>query len=48
LFEKTDADWLFWGPEESWLSNGRFDPFEAPYLEKKYDNGFVRLFTLRY
>ena len=48
LFEKTKANWLFWGPEESWLSRGRFDPGKAPYLEKKYDNGFVQLFTLKY
>ena len=48
LFEKSKAKWLFWGPEESWLSRGRFDPERADYLEKRYDNGFVRLFKLRY
>jgi hypothetical protein len=48
LFDKTKARWLFWGPEESWSSRGRFDPERADYLVRKYDNGFVRLFKLRY
>jgi hypothetical protein len=48
LFEKTKARWLFWGPEEVLLSRGRFNPEQASYLEKRYDNGFVQLFKLRY
>jgi hypothetical protein len=47
LFLRANADWLFWGPEEAWASMGRFNPSQAPYLEEKYNDGFVRLFKLR-
>ena len=48
LFERANATWLFWGPDERSLSRGRFEPLQADYLEMKHDNGFVRLFKLKY
>jgi hypothetical protein len=47
LFEQSQAKWLFWGPEESLISHGIFQPDRAPYLVEKYNNGFIRIFTLK-
>lgn len=47
LFGKSGARWLFWGPEEAWLSHGVFEPAQSPFLKEAYNNGFVRLFQLK-
>ena len=47
LFLRSQATWLFWGPEEAWISRGRFHPSQAQYLEEQNNNGFIRLFKLK-
>jgi hypothetical protein len=47
LFRSSGARWLFWGPEEAWASRGRFRPSRAPFLEERYFNGFIRLYSLK-
>ena len=47
LFLQSRATWLFWGPEEAWISRGRFHPSQARYLEEKHNNGFIRIFKLK-
>lgn len=47
LFLKSQATWLFWGPEEAWKSLGRFQPSKADYLKEMHNDGFIRIFKLK-
>jgi hypothetical protein len=47
LFEKSQAKWLFWGPEETLMSRGIFQPDRASYLVEKYSHGVIRIFSLK-
>jgi hypothetical protein len=38
LIRATGTRWFFWGPEEASISEGRFLPHEAPYMEEAWQN----------
>jgi hypothetical protein len=46
LIRKTNAHLLFWGPEERDFARGRFDPDQASYLSRVYENPMVRIYRI--
>lgn len=46
LIRKSTARWLFWGPEEKDFAKGHFNPDEASYLKRVYENQMVTLYRI--
>ena len=47
LIPKTNATWLFWGPEEKDYARGRFKPETASYLEQQHKNKMVTIYRIK-
>jgi hypothetical protein len=46
LIRKSTARWLFWGPEEKDFAKGHFNPDEASYLKRVYENPMVTIYRI--
>jgi hypothetical protein len=46
LVKASNARWLFWGPEEKDYSKGHFNPDQASYLKRVYENPMVTIYRI--
>jgi hypothetical protein len=46
LIKQSYARWLFWGPEEKDYAKGHFNPDQASYLKRVYENPMVSIFQI--
>jgi hypothetical protein len=46
LIRESNAHWLFWGPEEKDYAKGHFDPEQATYLKRVYENPMVTIYQI--
>jgi hypothetical protein len=46
IIRQTNARWLFWGPEEKHFARGHFNPEQASYLTRVYENPMVTIYRI--
>jgi hypothetical protein len=46
LIKTSTARWLFWGPEEKDFASGHFNPDQASYLKRVYENPMVTIYRI--
>jgi hypothetical protein len=48
LIKTSTARWLFWGPEEKDFARGHFNPDQASYLKRVYENPMVTIYRINH
>jgi hypothetical protein len=48
LIKTSTARWLFWGPEEKDFARGHFNPDQASYLQRVYENPLVTIYRINH